>query len=180
MSITESSELETYLSKNREQLISFITQKTGDPDLAEDLLQESLLKAFRASSELRDRDKLISWFYRIIRNAITDVYRKQGREDRFLKEYAAELGKELIPEEEKRLCRCFVNLIPTLKEDYAVIINSLELGDENPDKVAEQLNINRNNLKVKRHRARQQLKERLEQTCRTCAKHGCVNCTCSG
>ena len=38
-------ELEVYLSNNREKLIAFILQKVGDPGLAEDVLQESLLKA---------------------------------------------------------------------------------------------------------------------------------------
>ena len=31
---------------------------------------------------------------------------------------------------------------------------------------------------VRRHRAHRQLRERIEQTCRSCAAHGCVDCTC--
>jgi len=44
--------------------------------------------------------------------------------------------------------------------------------------VAKELGITPNNLKVRRHRARQQLRERLEEVCRTCAKHGCLDCSC--
>lgn len=171
-------ELETYLAANREKLIRFITQKTGDPDLAEDLLQESLLKALRASGSLKKEEKLVPWFYRIIRNAIIDVYRKQGRQKNFSESYEAELEKELIPEEEKTLCECFTGIIPTMNKEYAEIIKAAELGDEDPEELSSRLGITRNHLKVKRHRARKQLRERLEQTCRTCAEHGCIDCTC--
>lgn len=44
--------------------------------------------------------------------------------------------------------------------------------------LAGELGRNANNLRVRHHRARQQLRERLEQTCRLCAKHGCLDCTC--
>lgn len=176
---TSQSELETYLAENRTKLIGFITQKVGDPDLAEDLLQESLLKALRSSADLRDDEKLVSWFYQIIRNAITDVYRKQGRTDKFRDTYAKELERELIPEEEKNLCECFVGVIPAMNEEYAEIIKAVELGDEDPEELCARLGITRNHLKVKRHRARKQLREKLEQTCRTCAEHGCIDCTCS-
>jgi RNA polymerase sigma-70 factor (ECF subfamily) len=36
----------------------------------------------------------------------------------------------------------------------------------------------RNNLKVRLHRGRKQLRERIEQTCRACATHGCLDCIC--
>lgn len=176
---TKQSELEKYLAENRGKLIGFINQKINDPELAEDLLQESLLKAIRSSGNLKDENKLVSWFYQIIRNAIIDVYRKQGRQEKFRETYAKELEMELLPEEEKNLCECFTGVIPTMNEEYAEIIKAVELGDDDPEELSSRLGITRNNLKVKRHRARKQLKERLEQTCRTCAAHGCIDCTCS-
>jgi RNA polymerase sigma-70 factor (ECF subfamily) len=69
-------------------------------------------------------------------------------------------------------------LIPTLKPEYADLIQRLDLKGEITDEVAAALDLNANNLRVRHHRARQQLRERLEQTCRMCAKHGCLDCTC--
>ena len=43
---------------------------------------------------------------------------------------------------------------------------------------ASDLGITPNNLKVRRHRARRALRARLEETCRICAAHGCLDCTC--
>ena len=58
-------------------------------------------------------------------------------------------------------------------------VNSHHNAVEDDYRVAERLDITRNNLKVRHHRARQQLRERLEETCRTCATHGCIDCTCA-
>jgi RNA polymerase sigma-70 factor (ECF subfamily) len=82
------------------------------------------------------------------------------------------------PEDDAELCRCFERLIPTLKTEYADLIQSVELGSESPDVAAGRLGITPNNLKVRRYRARQALRRRLEETCRTCAEHGCLDCTC--
>jgi hypothetical protein len=38
----------------------------ADPDLAEDILHDSLLKALQGAPDLRDQDRLVPWFYRIL------------------------------------------------------------------------------------------------------------------
>jgi RNA polymerase sigma-70 factor (ECF subfamily) len=60
----------------------------------------------------------------------------------------------------------------------AALIRQLDLGDASPESVASALGVTPNNLRVRHHRARQQLRERLEQTCRLCARHGCLDCHC--
>ena len=87
-------------------------------------------------------------------------------------EFAAE------PEDDAELCACFERLVPTLKPEYADLIQAVELGHEAPEQMAGRLGITSNNLKVRRHRARQALRRKLEETCRACAEHGCLDCTC--
>jgi RNA polymerase sigma-70 factor (ECF subfamily) len=58
------------------------------------------------------------------------------------------------------------------------MIERLDLEPGDPGVVAQELKIQPNKLKVRRHRARQALKQLLEETCRTCAIHGCLDCTC--
>jgi RNA polymerase sigma-70 factor (ECF subfamily) len=70
-------------------------------------------------------------------------------------------------------------LIATLTPQYAALIRRLDLNLEDPASVAASLGISKNNLNVRSHRARQQLKQRLEETCRVCAQHGCLDCHCS-
>ena len=166
------------LLQHNNRLLAYVRTKINDPNLAEDLLQESLLKALRAAPDLRDEEKLLPWFYSILNNAITDLYRRQQVEERSLQQIAQEQLLEEEPEAEKVLCECFRDLIPTLKPEYAELIEQLDLSERDPAQVATQLGITSNNLKVRRHRARQALRQRLEESCRVCAKHGCLDCTC--
>lgn len=167
------------LIRHREKLLSYVRKRVSPPDLAEDLLQDSLLKALKSAGELRAEDKLLPWFYRILQRAIVDHYRKRQTESSHvdrpedMDEFASP-----DPEDEAALCECFRELLPTLKPEYARLIERLELGRQDTDQVAADLGIHPNNLKVRRHRARQALRQRLEETCRVCAEHGCLDCTC--
>jgi DNA-directed RNA polymerase specialized sigma24 family protein len=80
--------------------------------------------------------------------------------------------------DERNLCACFEALIPTLKSDYGELISGMELRGDSTAATAQRLGITLNNLKVRRHRARQALRGRLIDTCRMCAEHGCLDCTC--
>ena len=176
---TATNQLESYLIGHRAALLGFIRSKVGNDALAEDILQTSLLRALRAAPDLDDEDRLVSWLYRIIRNAITDAYRRHAAAARKLERFALEQPEAVLPaEDEAALCACFEGLLPTLKPEYAELIEQMDLGETPAEEMAERLEITRNNLKVRHHRARQQLRQRLEETCRTCAEHGCLDCTC--
>lgn len=174
----EASGLSRQLLERRAAVLAFIRQSVPDPEAAEDVLQDSLLKALRAAPALRDEGRLVPWFYQIVRNAIHDHFRRQGRAAEALGRYAQEQDPPLSQADEAALCACFEKLLPDLKPEYAEVIQRLDLGAEPTEQVAAHLGITRENLKVRRMRARRQLRERLEETCRTCAAHGCLDCTC--
>ena len=171
--------LEALFVQNRERLLGFVRSKVRDDSLAEDILQESLLKALRAAPDLRDRDRLLAWFFRILRNGITDAYRRSDASRRGLDRLAAaEVELTFSPEDESEVCSCLRELLPTLKPEYAELIEAMDLGDAGSQEMSERLGITKNNLKVRRHRARLQLRQRLETTCGVCAEHGCIDCSC--
>ncbi len=53
---------------------------TGDPSRAEDLVQETMLKAFRAWHRVRPGTTARGWLLTILRNSFINQYRKQKRE----------------------------------------------------------------------------------------------------
>lgn len=169
------------LLKQRNRLLALVRRKVADPDLAEDILQDSLLKAIRSASELRSEELLVPWFKRILTNAVIDHYRTDARKRaaagtpvKFHEDFIVDEGND-----DHELCECFRELLPSLKPEYAELINRLDLEQEPADQVAARLGITANNLKVRHHRARQSLRTRLEESCRLCAKHGCLDCTCT-
>lgn len=168
------------LLAHRERLMAYVRSKVSSHGFAEDLLQESLLKALRAAPSLRDDERLLPWFYTILNNAITDSYRRDGVASRLFTTFDPTEHDFPAPdsEEAKVVCECFRDLLPTLKPEYSDLIQSLDLLGEEPAQAAERLGLSPNTLKVRRHRARQALRRRLEEACRSCAKHGCLDCTC--
>src|SRR5690606_18580591 len=175
-------DLERHLRQERRRLLALARGIVGDPDLAEDVLQESLLRALRAAPDLDYDAPIAPWLATVVRNAALDAYRKERRAGEALARYAAEAaGAEddapLPAEEQAAVCACVLDLVPTLKPEYAAVIEA-DLAERDPEDVAEELGVTRNNLKVRRHRARRQLRARLEATCRLFAAHGCLDCTC--
>jgi len=170
--------IESTLIGSIDELLRYTKKRMGDDDLAADTLQLSLLKALRASESLRDDDKVFPWFYRILDNTIKDIYRGKKRERKYMEEYAGEIEHAARHEEKNAICKCLLQLLPSLKPSYAEVIKALDLDEEAPEMVATRLGITRSNLKVRRHRARQQLRLRLEESCGICATHGCLDCMC--
>ena len=172
--------IEPALNESRARMLGYVRKKVMDPAAAEDILQGSIMKAIKAAPTLREDAKVLGWFYRILDNSITDYHRRRQFEQRtFRPVYDDESVGSIEQSELAEICGCLRGLLSTMNPDYAVLIEELELGDGDPEELAQRLGITRNNLKVKRHRARTQLRERLEQTCRMCAKHGCLDCSCS-
>lgn len=171
-------EVQKQMLAHRSRLVAYVTGKVQNADIAEDIVQEGLLKALRSAPDLKEDEKLLPWFYRILQNAIIDEFRKEGRLARRQETYAMEHSPIITNEDKSTVCECFKDLMPSMKPEYAEVLDALDLNEEDPDTVANRLGVTRGNLKVRAHRARQQLRSKLEETCQMCARHGCLKCTC--
>jgi len=170
--------VQSYLVKNIEEFAGFARKRLGDAELAADAVQESLLKALKAADQIRDDEKAKAWFYRILRNTIIDLYRRRDARANRMADITDEFGAAPDSEEERVICGCMERLLPGMAPQYAELIRRVDLNEENPDALAAELGISKKNLNVRLHRARQQLKGRLEENCRVCATHGCLDCHC--
>ena len=162
----------------------FLRRRVGDETLAEDLLQQSLIRAVQSHHSVRNDESVVAWFYKIIRHTLIDYYRSKGAEARRNEAFLQELtlsGDDKEPpldEVKATVCTCLQRLLPKLPSNYAALIRRIDLEDESPKCVAEELKISQNNLTVRLHRARQALRASLEESCGICSTHGCLNCTC--
>ncbi|GAB4432684.1 MAG: hypothetical protein OHK0011_15610 [Turneriella sp.] len=78
------------------------------------------------------------------------------------------------------VCGCLKPLIETLPSDHGQVIERVDLEEQPREQVASRLGVSVGNLSVKLHRAREKLRQAIENTCNLCAKHGCLNCSCGG
>jgi len=169
----------TLLLHSHNRFLTFLERRTGSREIAEEILQSAFAKAVEQGDSLA-QDTAVAWFYRVLRNSLIDHYRKQDAEKRALdaRRTSHLVVTEQLPELTHTICECFRALLPTLKSEYREILQLVDLGQLSVAQAASQLSIAPNNASVRLHRARLALKKRLEQTCRTCASHGCFDCSC--
>jgi RNA polymerase sigma-70 factor (ECF subfamily) len=172
--------IEQQLAANLDLFLNFARKRVADPHLAADIVQDSFLKAIRNEHTLRPGENVTAWFFRILRNSLIDTFRKSGANSRKLDSFAAELNSsEAREQSDSILCQCFENILPTLKPEYAAILREVDLQGSSVREAAQRRNRSENATRVRLQRAREKLRQRLEQTCKMCAKHGCLDCSCA-
>ena len=170
--------VEDSILKNLQTFIGFARKRVGDAHLAEDVVQESLVKALAADRKPAGEEDTVAWFYRILRRSIIDLYRRNDARSRALDRLEKEMPEAPTAADERLLCQCFKRLLPSVPEQYRALLQQIDLEGKDLADVAETLRITKNNLTVRLHRARKHLREMLSKNCRACSKHGCLDCTC--
>jgi RNA polymerase sigma factor (sigma-70 family) len=171
----------TGLLDQRRQFLQFVERRVGTRATAEDIIQAAYVRAMEQASTLRSDESAVAWFYRILRNAVIDHYRHRAAEDRALEKWAKDLAIEtqFDATTHQIVCQCINNVLDKLKPAYSEIIREVDLTEGTLESFAKRSGITPGNAAVRAHRARQALKKQLILTCRTCAKHGCIDCTCA-
>lgn len=168
------------LVQSKRRFLAFLEQRLGSRADAEDLLQTAYLKAFTAANTLRHEEKVVSWFYRVLRNLLIDHYRNRAAVNRLEERVSTDADAEPAIDEElfREVCRCVKDVAEGLKPKYREVLIRVEVQDEPLEQVAHDLGITANNASVCLHRARSALREALRATCGICAEHRCLDCTC--
>lgn len=173
------SDVTRVLVGNHARFLAFLEPRLGSREAAEDVLQAAFVNGLEKQGSLRDEESAVAWFFRLLRNAVTDHHRRRGAEARALPRAGPD---QEVPVEDELLraevCRCVGDLIPSLKPEYAEMVRRADLDGTPLRQLAADLGITPNNAAVRLHRARAALKRRLEVSCGTCTEHGCLECTC--
>jgi RNA polymerase sigma-70 factor (ECF subfamily) len=168
------------LLDNHRAFLRYLERRVGDRALAEDLLQDAFAKVVARPGQAPSDEGVVPWFYRTLRNAAIDQFRRRGAADRAHESFARELEthETPAPEREREICACVSRLASTLKPEYAEALQAIEVGGTPVKTFAEQKGLSSGNAAVRVFRAREALKKRVSESCGTCAEHGCFDCTC--
>ena len=166
---------------NHQRFLAFLERRVGSREAAEDILQDGLVRALERAGSLRAEESAVAWFYRLLRNALVEYYRRRSTEDRVLAAAAMEphdTDTDVDVELRDTICACVRELVETLKPEYRDALRRVELEGERVDAFARDTGITATNASVRLHRAREALRRRLLETCGTCVIHGCRDCEC--
>src|SRR5262245_61785906 len=117
-------ETENLVARHRE-LLAFVQRRVGDRALAEDILQDALVKSLDRDDEIRE--SAVGWIYRVLRNAIIDHARRRAAEARRVDALGAGLETTEDPELRDTICRCVGELATTLKPEYAEALQQIDV-----------------------------------------------------
>jgi RNA polymerase sigma factor (sigma-70 family) len=164
----------------RQQFLGFLERRVHDCHAAEDILQAAYARAIEAGGQLRAEESSVAWFYRILRNAVIDHYRRRASEDAALARWTRELQTSAAPEPEleETACQCIAGALEVLTPAYSEVLRMVDLGETSLAEYAKKRGITPGNAAVRAHRARAALRKELIRCCGTCAEHGCLECRC--
>jgi RNA polymerase sigma-70 factor (TIGR02943 family) len=176
---------ESWIENHRAYLTNIALGRLRDPSLAEDLVQETFLAAWRARAKFGGRASERTWLTRILLNKIADHYRSDARKPIVS---VSELGSEQTNEEvldSLFLARGgsmetsrhepasaaeraeFVHLVEKMLDEVpaqaAAAFRMRELQGFSTDDIVRRLNITPNHLWVLIHRAKKALRKKMEE-----------------
>jgi RNA polymerase sigma factor (sigma-70 family) len=168
------------LLENHRAFLRYLEGRVGDRALAEDILQDAFTRNLGRVQGVAE-EALIPWFYRTLRNAAIDQYRRRGTAARALDAFAREIETQEQPSDElaAEICACVTRLAATLKPEYAEALKAIDVEGVPVKAFAEQKGLSASNAGVRVFRARDALRKRVVESCGTCAEHGCYNCSCA-
>ena len=142
-----------------DQIRTHLLRKVKQRDDADDLLQEIFIKIHSRLGDLKDEKKLAPWINQIVRNSLTDYYRKNGlRTSEFDEESSVPSD---TPEDSfyTDLSGCLNVFIDRLPEKYREPLILSDIKGMKQKYIAKQMNLSYSGLKSRVQRAREMIKD---------------------
>ncbi|MEY3291879.1 MAG: hypothetical protein RLZZ266_904 [Bacteroidota bacterium] len=136
---------------------------------AEEIAQDSFIKAFRAIHTFKQNSKFSTWLYSIVYTTSMTFLRKKRLDttsiddETIVIQLEGQVYDHAIIDVEHKSKMHYVNLaISQLAPLDAAIITLFYQGEQSLEEIGQALGMESNTVKVKLHRARHRLKERIE------------------
>ncbi len=135
---------------------------------AEEIAQDCFIKAYRSLHTFRQNSKFSTWLYSIVYTTAMTMLRKKRIDTQSIYEGTAELEGHVsdlrADDIEHKSKMVYVNsAISQLSPDDAAIITLFYKGEQSLEEIGQAIGMEANTVKVKLHRARHRLKEKIER-----------------
>jgi RNA polymerase sigma-70 factor (ECF subfamily) len=150
------------------QLRAFVRRRIADPDRAEDLVGDILLRIHRNLGTVDDRERLAHWVSRVARNAVVDEYRRIGRGREQLVGTPGDVAgiepddaSEVLDE----LAHCLRPLLPGLAAEQRRAVEMIDLDGLPQAEAARREGVSLSGMKSRVQRGRRRLAQLLDACC---------------
>ena len=168
---------ESFVDRFGSRILGFGLRFCGEREDAKDVLQETLIKAFHSLKDLRDPGAVRSWLYRVAANACL-MKRRKGKfepdRELSLDDLAPRGGRAVtveipdassMPDEELargELAASLKEAIAELPPHYRMVLIMRDMEGLSTREVGEALDLEPSAVKMRLHRARLAVRQRLE------------------
>ncbi len=156
-----------------ERVYRYLQSMVHNAPEAEDLTQETFLRAFRERESLNEPGALVAWLYRIATHVALDRLRQRTR--RAKKEADVDLAEIELPDregvsllqsaEQGEMSACVQQYLADLPDNYRAVILLHDAEDLTASQIAELLDLPLATVKMRLHRGRQRLQAALHAGC---------------
>ena len=160
------------VNRYRDRLMNFVFQYLGDMELAEDIVQDTMLKLYQKKHYYKQIAKFSTWIYTIAKNlAFTELRRKKIRKTTVLSQMTSdekdyelpsgqpETGQEIQSEFALKLIRAAIQGLPNRFKTIIILRDIEELSYE---EISSILDVPLGTVKSRINRARLQLQVELQ------------------
>ncbi len=146
-------------------LVAYITTFTKDPDLSEDIVQQTFIKIWTRRAELNIKTTIKSYLYTATYNCFVDHYRKTKSLDLFFEEFQEQALRNAIDEDkeltEKKILK-LKEILETLPPKCREILELNKIGGLKYREIAEQLDISQKTVEAQIRIAFQKIRQGFE------------------
>jgi RNA polymerase sigma-70 factor, ECF subfamily len=160
------------LAEHRGRIYRYVLGIVGDPAEADDLTQETFLRAHRQRESLRDPAAVVPWLYSIATRICLDRFRQRAR--RSAHEFQGDPEQEALPDraptpqlrvERDEMSTCVQGYVAELSDAYQAVLLLHDVHGLTCPQIAELLGDSPGSVKIRLHRARNRLAAALEAGC---------------
>ncbi len=152
----------TIVVRHHRSLYANALRRLGDPVLAEDAVQETFLRAFRAIDRFDGDYHLDAWLHRIATNACHDIGRRQGRDNRLFDRACTVASDTVAPPADEALNATprdeLTRAFDSLPESYREVLLLRFVDEMSYSDVALKAGISEQNARARVSRGRTMLK----------------------
>ncbi len=151
-------------------ILHFLERQVGNRAVAEELLQETLLRMNRGLSTFAGRSSVKTWAFAIARRVAADHLRRPDCRVGIvpMEEIEEPVDRQRLQEERlvvDEMNRCVRDVIDSLPEPYRAALVLRDLEGLTVEETAEVCDCSLATAKIRIHRARGRLRQALEQEC---------------
>jgi RNA polymerase sigma-70 factor, ECF subfamily len=171
--ISELDDFDSLVRTHRARLLRLVALSTGDEDLAETIVQDSFLKAYKAREGFRGDSNVSAWLYRIALNVMRDYqrlqklqfWRKAGQAAVDLTGVNSRLASEEPPPETRMLAgeqaSRVQSALKSLSRKQRIVFIMRFLDEKEPQEISVATGMSLSTVRTHIHRAMKAVRSRL-------------------